>query len=94
MLARTLRGLIREEICEGKAMDVSYKQNKIQKVRNGSNEKRHPPRVSIKIQLQLKSRAKNKATERKIQRKRPRPAPSLVFGSSFLLTSVELSAIH
>ena len=39
-------------------MDVGPKPNKIKKARNGSNEKRHPPRASIKIQLQLKSRSR------------------------------------
>ena len=61
MLARALRGPAREEICEGKAMDASPKPNKIEKARNGSNKKRHPPRASIKIQLQLKSRIRKQS---------------------------------
>ena len=50
-----MRGPAREELREGKAMDMSPKPNKIQKARNGLNEKRHPPRASIKIRLQLKA---------------------------------------
>ena len=61
MLARVLRGPAREKLCEGKAMAVSPKPNKIQKARNGSNEKRHPLRASIKIQLQLKSRVRKQS---------------------------------
>ena len=61
MLARALHGPAREELCEGKAMDVSPKPNKIQKARNDSNKKRHPPRASIKIQLQLKSRIRKQS---------------------------------
>ena len=80
---------------EGKAMDMSPSQNEIQKARNCSNKKRLPPRASIKTQLQLKSRSRKQSyreREREIQSKRPRPAPSLVFWSSSLLTSAELSA--
>ena len=77
---------------EGKAMDVSPRQNEIQKARNCSNEKRHPPRASMKIQLQLKSKSRRQGYRKEIQSKWPRPAPSLVFLSSSLLTSVELSA--
>ena len=78
---------------EGKAMDMSPSQNEIQKARNCSNKKRLPPRASMKTQLQLKSRSrKQNYREREIQSKRPRPAPSLVFCSSSLLTSAELSA--
>ena len=61
-------------------------------MRNSSNEKRHPPRASNKIQLQLKSKSRRKGCRKGIQSKWPRPAPSLVFLSSSLLTSAELSA--
>ena len=61
VLARALRGPAREELYKGKAMDMSPKPNKIQKARNGSNEKRDPPRASIKIQLQLKSRIRKQS---------------------------------
>ena len=76
----------------GKAMDVSPKPNKFQKARNDSNEKRHPPRASMKIQLQLKSKSRRQGYRKGIQSKWPRLAPSLVFLSSSLLSSAELSA--
>ena len=56
-----MHGPAREELCEEKAMDKSPKPNEIQKARNGSNEKRHPLRASIKIQLQLKSRSRQQS---------------------------------
>ena len=46
---------------EGKATDMSPGQNEIQKARNCSNEKRLPPRASIKTQLQLKSRSRKQS---------------------------------
>ena len=42
-------------------MDKGPKPNEIQKARNGSNEKRHPPRTSIKTQLQLKYRSRKQS---------------------------------
>ena len=70
VLARALRGPAHEELCEGKAMDVSPKPNKIQKARNGSNEKRHPLRASIKIQLQLKSRSRKQSHRKRDPKKK------------------------
>ena len=61
MLAHALCGPAREELCEGEATDVSPKPNKIQKAKSGSNEKRHPPRATIKIRLQLKSRIRKQS---------------------------------
>ena len=55
MLSRVVRSPAHEELCEGKATDVSPKPNKIQKAKNAPNKKRHPPRATIKIQLQLQS---------------------------------------
>ena len=56
-----MRSPAREELCEAKVMDKSPKPNEIHKERNGSNEKRHPPRASIKIRLQLKSRSRKQS---------------------------------
>ena len=54
-------------------------------------EKAPPARIK-KLGFNLNPDPESKATEREIQSKWPRPTPSLVFWSSSLLTSAELSA--